>query len=301
MKDQSLFYRAVSGIFETVRFAVIDDYLYEQSLLQRFVQNPVADSKVHNLRLLSIEIDLLARLEMHEKTVDKCLQLRTMYDMDLDSTSLVEMYGEDHCCHCIAQSAVWNLHLDRQEESLEICDLVIHEMIPKFGDGDKVFLLLYPVLLTLKATRCYQQAWGVLESKVCERKDISCPAEEQQAQEALATLLKFKANPDDNESLHAGLRWAMNTNNNSHFGSAFEVATALSGQSIGSVCAEICLELSQHPRIPLDLRASLLQRGIRFSKESGLQLQKRKKGLSHAILVNWTIYDRLEEALHAIV
>ena len=99
MKDRSIVFPVFSGLFLAIKWGGIeqdDNCQYEQELVALFVEETkVNGDHVHYARALAMQAEMYARLGKLNKAFESFEQLKSIYDADLHSQKISEVYGSD--------------------------------------------------------------------------------------------------------------------------------------------------------------------------------------------------------------
>jgi len=269
------------------------DYVYS------FVEEAEAHKdEAHHLQAFAMESEIFGRNCECDKALEACTDLRKKYEATAHSAQLVNIYGEDYCAQCIAQSARWHLELGKGEKAKEACDYVLNEILPNFFGHNK-FLVLYPILWVLKDTSQAERACRLCREYLvvseADNKDdgngsdsgefmLNSSGSEDDEEETphnyspfqkiykpITMLMELTAGVNEESTVTAYAEWALDTSN-SDYDRSFNTYTANVGRNADSIVAEVCLLLAIHGaaspfKIALMARASsLVAESMKVSK-----------------------------------
>lgn len=246
-----------------------------------------------------MEAEVLGRNGEFDKALEACIDLRKQYNASTHSAQLVEIYGDDFCIQCLAQSATWHMKLSEFAKAIEVCDYIIEEL-PNLAAAN-CFLALYPLLWVLKDTRGQEKrALSLCQDHLPTREQANEKLDENSSENGddddnddgdddvpvkrdsnvvletfspfrclhkpLAILLDLLSNGvTSGTPLEDYTTWALDAKK-SEFDKSFNHYTGSVGRNADSITAEICLLLATSPRVgnakrDLKARASKLVDG----------------------------------------
>jgi hypothetical protein len=286
-------------MFETARFALNDSFMFAGSLVERFTNELASEQhNEHYLRSLAMKTELLALRGEYDNSLQKCNELRDVYNARKYSSLLSRTYGQDHCCQCIAQSALWSFHLQREDEASDTCDFVINTLLPSVDPRNvgHFFLMLYPVILVMKNLNRAKEARDVFEEYVVRKSDALLGKEgkspDRTVHQAILILLDLAKEDCSVDEIQACANWAL-AEDSGIFSDALDLFTGSAGRTARSITAEICLRLSESEHVGSLWKPQLFQKGFESAKQSRA-LIGTAVAMSHALLVLEPIHEKFQ-------
>ena len=263
---------AFCGRFYSLRLARKIDHEPEADFVYSFVEEAEAHkNKMHTLQALAMEAEIFGRNGECAKALEACTDLRKQYDVSVHSSELIDIYGDDYCAQCIAQSASWRFQLSQEAKAKEICDYIV-EILPSLAPANQ-FQTLYPVLWVLKdipgqvecALDLCRKFLVVEETKETENMEGSegntmanwdADADDDDENEKpfspfqvlykpITMLMHLTAGVKDDETILEYVDWALDVSE-SKYDKGFNSYTGSIGRNADSITAEICLNLATH-------------------------------------------------------
>ena len=101
-----------------------------------------------------MKAEFLAKNQSFEEALDVVEEIKLIYDASLHSKTIADEYSLDHAGNTISLSALWLYHLDRPEEALVVCNIVIDTILAEYNEKDllNLTLLLLPIIKVLIKT-----------------------------------------------------------------------------------------------------------------------------------------------------
>lgn len=272
--EHLLILRVVGGMFETVRLTPSDNFMFGRTLVQRFTNELVSGQhNEHYLRSMSMKTEILALRGQYDNALKICNELREVYSASNYSRLLSQTYGQDHCCQCIAQSAVWSLYLKREDEAAQTCDFVINTLLSS-ADHRKVghyFILLYPVILVMKNLDRAREARDLFEEHVVKKSKAILGRQgktpDMPTHKAIIMLLNLATTDCAVKEIKEIQAWALDEEAGC-FSEELDFFTASIGRTAGSITAEICLRLSESEHVEPSQKSQLLKKGLDLANKS---------------------------------
>lgn len=287
-------------MFETARFTLNDSIIFARSLVQRF-SNELASEQhnEHYLRSLAMKAELLALRGKYDFSLRKCNELRDIYNAKNYSHLLSRNYGHDHCCQCIAQSALWSLHLQRLDEAAETCDFVTNTLLPSVDprNAGQFFLMVFPVILVMIFQNRAKEAKALFEEFVVQKSDDLLGKEgkspDRPVHQAILILLDLLKADCSVDEIQTCTEWAL-AEDSGIFSNSLDLFTGSAGRTARSITAEICLRLSQSEHVDSCRKPKMIQKGLEAARRSR-ELIGTAETMSHALLELEPIYEKLQE------
>lgn len=306
LEDRSILFPVFDGLASAVKNGHIkqdSECRYEKAMLRRYMQETrLHGDPIYIIHALTLQADMHGRLGEYEKAIEMQTALSQVYNGELFSVDLCDIYGLDIGAQCLASGALWRMQLDMTEEALSICRFVTSTVLPQIERRNihASFMVLYPVLLVLMDTGMTSQAREYFEKFICEpfmelpqgMSTFFFPM-----YDPILMLLDLKGGEKlDQAVLDDYMEWANDVDNLST-GENINAQTAEMGRTADSIVAEICYLLARVVKEPYQ-RLVLMDHGMKvaecdveFVKDKGNKLAKL---YSHNIHTN---LEAMEKAL----
>jgi tetratricopeptide (TPR) repeat protein len=305
LEDRSIIFPVFSGLFIALRFGHNEDFQYEQGLVKMFLrETKLYNDPVHYSRALAMQAEMFARHRKVEAALETSNDLRELYNVDEHSNLIATAYGSDRSGQCIAQSALWNEHLNNHEEALKTCDYVISELLPKMDPQNvyNSFHMLYPVVWVMKTNgRALEarEAFGkfVVHNFMTRLDDRGLTCDRPLHTPTMA-LLDMVGTDCKTERLEEYAKWAL-VEQNGLFGSELNFIMGSAGRTADSITAEMCLLLAHHTSDRVE-KTIFVCKGFEVARDA-MELTREKEE-SHGMVLAYNqvkpIFEELEE-MHA--
>jgi hypothetical protein len=276
--------------------------------LRETTQNE-SDLLAHHSRALAMQAEMFARHGKFPLAVDAVVHLREMYKVDEHTAVISQTYGGDRSAQCIAQSTIWLLHIGRTDEALQMCDMILDELLPKMHPRDIYcsFLLLYPILWVLKDNEMALRARNVFDEYVVKRSsnilDERAVTPDKPLHMPILALLDIVGTSCTTEKIEKYSEWVL-VDRNGRFCTELNLYLASLGRAADSVTAEMCLLLARHST-DQDQKKELIKKGFELASETlglirGEEGESNTPGMAIAYGQIKPIYDDLEY-LHSLL
>ncbi len=123
---------------------------FETTMAENFVKE-TRHQQYHQCRALAYQADTMKRHGKYEEAISVIDEMKSIYDPQLHSRTLVKEYITDHCIDIVAASSFWLHYYGRNDEALQLCDQVIDTMLPEIEATELATKLavLTPICRTL--------------------------------------------------------------------------------------------------------------------------------------------------------
>lgn len=138
---------------------------FETTLAENFVKE-TRHQQYHQCRALAFQADTMRRHGKYEEAVSVIDEMKSIYDPQLHSRTLVKEYVTDHCIDMVAASSFWLHHHGRNDEALQLCDQVIDTMLPEIGATE--LAILTPICRTLASQGQSKRALELFRTHVAD-------------------------------------------------------------------------------------------------------------------------------------
>lgn len=286
-----------------MRFGQYEDLSYERGLVRMFVrETKLFNNQIHIVRALAMQAEMLGGHRKFEAALQTCEQLRSIFNVKEHSGHMVDAYGIDHGCECIAQSATWKMRLGNVDESVETCNYVINELMPQMDTRNvqNTFFVLYPLLWVLKDAGMAQLALETFDRVILQAftkftLEGGGETPDHVTHKPILVLLELSATDCYTEHIGDYLDWAVD-DANGQFDTELNAYTGSLGRSADSITAEICLLLAQKGQCDQQVLEKLVSKGFDLARAS-LKLTRAKedtRGMINAFLQVRPVYENLE-------
>jgi hypothetical protein len=241
--------------------------------------------------------------------VDAVDHLQEVYNVKEHTSVISQTYGGDRSAQCIAQSALWLMHIGHTDEALQICDMVLDELLPQMQPRDTYcsFLLLYPILWVLKDNGMALRARNVFDEYVVKRSskvlDERAVTPDKPLHMPILALLDMFGTSCTTGKIETYSEWVL-VDRNGRFCTELNLYLGSLGRAADSVTAEICLLLARRST-DQDQKNELVKKGFELASEtlgliSGEEGGSIATGMDIAYAQIKPIYDELDD-LHSLL
>jgi hypothetical protein len=258
--------------------------------------------QIHIVRALAMQAEMLGGHRKFEAALQTCQQLLAVFNVREHSAHMVDAYGVDHGCECIAQSATWKMRTGRVQEAVKTCEYVINELVPQMDTRNvqNTFFVLYPILWVLKDCGMAQLAVTTFDRVIFQAftrfiMDGGGETPDRATHKPIQVLLELCATDCSTEHIGDYVEWAADEANG-QFDAELNSYTGSLGRTADSITAEICLLLAQRGQCDQLLLEKLVNKGFDLARAS-LKMTRAKddtRGMINAFLQVRPVYEHLE-------
>jgi len=292
VEDRSMGYPAYVGLYECLKANYIvqeENKRYEQVLVKRFLEDTKHHkNKYHHVQAITCQMDLFRRYGDIQKAVAVQSLLYEIYDHEVHTNKLQEIYGSDDAAVSFSYAAMWNWELGNKDAALDACRFVIGKLMPKMDRSNvhQSFMVMYPVVLVMKSYDVAVQARKHFDRLVVKpfgtffgegKSSFFLPV-----YEPIMMLLHLASFSDmDEDTLEEYTEWALDRDRLC-FGTLANRRLGALGRCADSLSAEICFLLADRIQdeetrhILIEHGKEIGQDALIFNKEQNLKTAEQQ-------------------------
>jgi len=285
IKERSFLFPIYSGLFFLLKYGGMvepsEELTYEHNLVTNFVeQTRLNGDPVHYSRSLAMQGEFYSRQGQYEDALVCHEKLKRVYNINAHSALVVEAYASDRSAQNFGISANCYYRLGNVKAALQLTDIVLYKMMPKMDltNVHNSVVMIYPTLWILKEEKLPRKALLALDRFVFRPFDQHFGTKGKtfslalfQPLKALFTALMYKQGMEKkiDDSI---MSWALK-DDSMIIGSNVDNSFANFGRCGSSVCAEVCLLLSEYTTDG-DAKKQLIDKGWALAQSAMVTAEK---------------------------